>query len=368
MTVTNVTPPTLSGSTQQGGFINTSNGTWTYSLDYLSYTYQWERCDAGGANCVDIPGATAASYQLTAADVGGTVRSRVTATEHASPGLSISPPQPGAVIYNSDAPSSYAHAGAMVDMNSSESSGAIAVSVAGGHVLVYVDVIVSGSGGNYTSLINNANIYGPAIGLWPGQTSAYNGYGYVRDIATLVTSGKLEAVLEKVVSDNPHMAGFFADDLGTSNSQYKSPMATQGNGYSIPTQTFYDAVIAVLQVFRNVCDAHQLIFLTNGLFDGRGNGGYPTRNQHGCSLCEGTTAEHHTSDGGYWTQYMAATQWANDSPITSGQALGFAIVSPGDTSWRGNSNIAWISEQTSYSSAPNPWSGFHATGLPTHAS
>lgn len=370
MTVTNVTPPTLSGSTQQGGFINSSTGTWTYDLDYLSYAYQWERCDAGGASCVDIPGATAASYQLAAADVGGTVRSRVTASEHAFPGgLSIAPPQPGAVIYGSDAPSSYYHAGAMVDMNSSETAGAIAVSNAGGHVLVYVDIIASASGGNYTSIINNANAYGPAIGLWPGQTSPYNAYGYVRDLATLVTSGKLLNVLNKVVADNPHMAGFFADDLGTTNPQYKSPLGTQGNGYTTPTTTFYNAVIAAVQVFRDVCDAHGLILLVNGGFDGRGNGGYPTRGSHGCSLVEGTCAEHQASTpGAFWDVYMSAAQWANDSPITSGQALGFVIANAGDTGWRTHADIAWIAYQTNYSSAPNPWSGFHTTGLPTHAS
>jgi hypothetical protein len=81
MTVTNVTPPVISGTARQGLALQTSNGTWTYDLDYLTYLYQWMRCDAAGANCVDIAGATAASYTLTAADVGSRIRSEVTATE-----------------------------------------------------------------------------------------------------------------------------------------------------------------------------------------------------------------------------------------------------------------------------------------------
>ena len=32
--------------------------------------YRWQRCDTDGTNCIDIPGATAATYDLTPADVG----------------------------------------------------------------------------------------------------------------------------------------------------------------------------------------------------------------------------------------------------------------------------------------------------------
>ena len=39
-----------------------------------SYTYQWERCDAAGANCSDIPGATSSAYTLADDDTEGTVR------------------------------------------------------------------------------------------------------------------------------------------------------------------------------------------------------------------------------------------------------------------------------------------------------
>jgi hypothetical protein len=84
MAVTNVTPPTISGQARQGSTLFTTDGTWTYDLAYLSYAYQWLRCDAAGANCNDIAGATNASYLLTAADVGSRIRSEVTATESAA--------------------------------------------------------------------------------------------------------------------------------------------------------------------------------------------------------------------------------------------------------------------------------------------
>lgn len=284
--------------------------------------------------------------------------------------LTIAPPQPGAVLYGPDATSAYAHAGAMVDMNSAETPGAIAVSNAGGHVFVYVDAIVTGSGGNYASLINNTNSYGPAIGQWPGQTQQYNSYGYVRDLLLLVSSGKLLNILNFIVSDNPHMAGFFCDDLGTSNPQYGysgSPLAAAGNGYSIPTTTFYNAVIAVVNVFRQVCNAHNLMMLVNGMFDGRGNGGYPTRSTHGCSLAEGSCAEHQTNQGtNFWPVYLASSQWATASPLTAGDTTHFVIATPGDTSWNSTTGVAWIAQQSNYQTVPPVWTSFHATGLPTH--
>lgn len=94
MTVTNVTPPVLSGTAQQGQLLTTTDGTWTFDAgDFLTYTYQWLRCDLAGANCVDIGSATQQSYLLGAADVGHTIRSEVTATETNNP-----PPPSGTPI------------------------------------------------------------------------------------------------------------------------------------------------------------------------------------------------------------------------------------------------------------------------------
>ena len=47
-------------------------GGWTPAPD--SRTYQWRRCDSGGANCADIAGETGTSYTLVAADLGQTIR------------------------------------------------------------------------------------------------------------------------------------------------------------------------------------------------------------------------------------------------------------------------------------------------------
>ena len=70
-------PPTISGTPEQGKTLAGSRGTWTHSPS--SFDYAWLRCDRNGNNCAPIGGANNSTYVLTSADVGATVRFRVTA-------------------------------------------------------------------------------------------------------------------------------------------------------------------------------------------------------------------------------------------------------------------------------------------------
>jgi Calx-beta domain len=74
----NTAVPTISGALTVGQPVTAGNGTWT-GTPPPTFAYQWQRCDAAGSNCVDLAGATAGTYALQAADVGGTLRVRVTA-------------------------------------------------------------------------------------------------------------------------------------------------------------------------------------------------------------------------------------------------------------------------------------------------
>jgi len=71
--------PVVSGVAQVGSTLSTTTGSWTGTAP-ISYAYQWRRCDTAGGACVAIVGATLASYALTSADLGKTVRSAVTAS------------------------------------------------------------------------------------------------------------------------------------------------------------------------------------------------------------------------------------------------------------------------------------------------
>jgi hypothetical protein len=74
----NSVAPAISGTAQEGETLTASNGTWSPAA--TSYTYQWQRCDGAGANCVSIAGATSQTYEPTGQDVDATLKVRVTAT------------------------------------------------------------------------------------------------------------------------------------------------------------------------------------------------------------------------------------------------------------------------------------------------
>jgi hypothetical protein len=74
---TSITPPTTTGTTQQGKTLTDEHGTWTN--EPTSYEYQWLRCNEEGKTCTAISGATTQTYQMAAADVGHTVEVSETA-------------------------------------------------------------------------------------------------------------------------------------------------------------------------------------------------------------------------------------------------------------------------------------------------
>jgi endoglucanase len=88
---TNVSPPTISGEAVVGGTLTTLNGSWS-GKEPMTFTYQWQRCNASGGRCSSISGATAATYRLAAADEGRTVRSAVTARNSAGATTAYSAP------------------------------------------------------------------------------------------------------------------------------------------------------------------------------------------------------------------------------------------------------------------------------------
>jgi len=91
----NVTLPTVSGTTTQGHTLTESHGTWTNSP--TSYTYQWQDCDSSGNSCSAISGATSQTYTLTAADVGHTIRVQETASNGGGSSSPASSSQTGPV-------------------------------------------------------------------------------------------------------------------------------------------------------------------------------------------------------------------------------------------------------------------------------
>lgn len=70
-------PPTISGTAAVGQTLVATRGTW--GGNPTRFSFAWSRCDATGAACVAIGGATAKIYTVTGTDVGHTLRVTVTA-------------------------------------------------------------------------------------------------------------------------------------------------------------------------------------------------------------------------------------------------------------------------------------------------
>ena len=75
---TNLKPPQILGTPQDGQILTSSVGTWTGSP--TKFTYRWRRCNASGASCIAIPHATGPRRTLTPDDIGSTLSLVVTAT------------------------------------------------------------------------------------------------------------------------------------------------------------------------------------------------------------------------------------------------------------------------------------------------
>jgi hypothetical protein len=77
---TSVSAPALAEVVQQGNVLTAAVGSWSGS-GVISFAYQWYRCDAAGAHCKSIHGATAQTYREVAKDVGQTLGLAVRATD-----------------------------------------------------------------------------------------------------------------------------------------------------------------------------------------------------------------------------------------------------------------------------------------------
>jgi len=75
----NQSPPTLSGTPEAGKILTANSGNWT-GTEPITFVYRFQRCDKDGGGCFTGGSTRQRIYNVTAEDVGKTIRVRVTAT------------------------------------------------------------------------------------------------------------------------------------------------------------------------------------------------------------------------------------------------------------------------------------------------
>jgi GH25 family lysozyme M1 (1,4-beta-N-acetylmuramidase) len=84
-------PPTILGTVKTGMLLAAQPGTWSGGKP-VAFTYQWQQCDAAGANCTPISAATSDTYKPTAADEGHALIVTVTAQSSSGGAATASAP------------------------------------------------------------------------------------------------------------------------------------------------------------------------------------------------------------------------------------------------------------------------------------
>lgn len=74
----NTAVPTITGTPQVSDTLSASRGSWSNSPS--SYAYRWQDCNASGASCSNITGASSSTYTVGSSDVGHTIDVVVAAT------------------------------------------------------------------------------------------------------------------------------------------------------------------------------------------------------------------------------------------------------------------------------------------------
>jgi hypothetical protein len=89
-TPANTSAPAISGTFKEGNTLTVAPGGWS-GAPAPTFTYQWQRCDATGGACADLGGSSATTYAAINADVGNTLRVKVTATNTHGTTLATTP-------------------------------------------------------------------------------------------------------------------------------------------------------------------------------------------------------------------------------------------------------------------------------------
>jgi hypothetical protein len=173
---------------------------------------------------------------------------------------------------------------------------------------------------------------------------------------TATILSKLEATIDKLMTDHPYINTLFLDDCGPDwTGYYNNHNASNAFLSAAQQESFYQVHVAIAQKYDQLAAEYNLLLVTNGEWRGPSrNHGYPQRGTHGCSLYDVFCVEHHSiGEAPYWDA-VASGQWRLRDP--QGQRLMFHIcnTSSDTTAWRNRTHVSHIAEQTTPNYTANP--------------
>ncbi|GAB3299754.1 hypothetical protein GCM10027451_01490 [Geodermatophilus aquaeductus] len=276
------------------------------------------------------------------------------------------PVQAAGIFYGSSSGAeAYAHPGGLVvaGRDNYADEAFRDVSAGGGTVLVYLDAVIDDPHGRYHELLNQDSACGPATARWPGDHPAQTGTRLNDFRVGSVLQAKFRCVLETMVAENPHMAGWFADDLGS------RAWFPELDWEDFPDKEAYrEGAIALTRTLRAVADEHGLVFIVNGTWTARDGGGYPDPAKSGNALADGGFVEHHDGEIDFFGPYGCSSQWAAQSPVTGGRAINYAVTdtAAGRDEYVESGCYAYVNRQPAAEyEGVAPWGSFHPNGLPS---
>lgn len=192
--------PTITGTPTQGQTLTENHDLW--NNEPTSYSEQWQRCDSAGNNCQDIAGATAQSYNLTAADVGSTLRVQETASNSEGPSTTSETSEPTAVVQAASAGGGNSRGGTTTSSgdgstgsstSSSSTSTTASISSAQVAALLGKELMPTGKAATIPALLRAGGLTMSFKALEAGTLSVQ--WYEVPSGATLATHSKAKAVL-----------------------------------------------------------------------------------------------------------------------------------------------------------------------------
>jgi hypothetical protein len=239
--------------------------------------------------------------------------------------------------------------------------------------LLYLDPIIDADWGRYHDKLLNASEFGSAVPKWPGNPVA-NEWGSLNDFRVgSVLQQKLPGVLELAVAENPHISGFFLDDVG---SRSWFPGINWDSWSNADKEAYRNGAIAITQTARAVADEHDLFLMVNGTWGatgvaGQGNGGYPNRALPGNSLVDGGFVENHDPDTEFasWAAYADpdTSQWGADTPRGLPYMWFSNVGSSADRDKWIASGLAAFASSSPYDGSALPFGTFADFNLPNRA-